>query len=82
MYGAQTIYIVNPFAISPLLREGICLARATWGGGLYASKYGNFDRIEETIEEADEAVDMKIEESIGEVIEAVERRVMRSGRII
>jgi hypothetical protein len=24
--------IVNPFSISPLLREGICLARATWGG--------------------------------------------------
>jgi hypothetical protein len=31
--------IVNPFAINPLLREGICLARATrWGrGGLYAN---------------------------------------------
>jgi hypothetical protein len=30
-----------PLAISPPLREGICLARATLGGGgLYASKYG------------------------------------------
>jgi hypothetical protein len=46
----------------------------------------DFDTIEVVIEEADEAVDLEIEEGTQEVteevIEVVEKRAMRSGRMI
>ena len=42
----------------------------------------DFDTIEVVIEEADEAIDSEIEEGTQEVIEVVEKKAMRSGRMI
>jgi hypothetical protein len=42
----------------------------------------DFDTIEVLTEEADEAIDSEIEEGTQEVIEVVEKRAMRSGRMI
>jgi hypothetical protein len=42
----------------------------------------DFDTIEVLIEEVDEAIDSEIEEGTQEVIEVVEKKAMRSGRMI
>ena len=42
----------------------------------------DIDTIEVLIEEADEAIDSEIEEGTQEVIEVVEKKAMRSGRMI
>ena len=42
----------------------------------------DIDTIEVLTEEADEAIDSEIEEGTQEVVEVVEKRAMRSGRMI
>jgi hypothetical protein len=42
----------------------------------------DIDTIEVLIEEADEAIDSEIEEGTQEVIEVVEKKAIRSGRMI